>query len=150
MISMTIVGSAGSAASYFAKDNYYTREQNEAQSAWAGSLAQDIGLRARVDADTFRELLSGRIGSDQLGKLRVNEKGVAETKHLPGYDITFSAPKSVSILAEVFGRSEVQPRSRSANVSADSNLLFFGRFEHAFSLSSVLFRSASLTRLLRG
>jgi len=42
------------------------------------------------------------------------------------------------------------PRRRtSPTVSADLNLLFFGRFERASSSSFVFFRSMSLTRFLR-
>lgn len=104
MISLSTVGSAGSAAGYFAKDNYYTREQNEAQSAWAGTLAQELGLRGTVDAERFRDLLSGRIGTVDL----------EAANRRAGFDITFSAPKSVSILAEVFGRAEVRAAHEAA------------------------------------
>jgi hypothetical protein len=41
-------------------------------------------------------------------------------------------------------------RMVAVHVSADPNLLFFGRCERASSSSCVFFRSASLTRLLRG
>ena len=42
-VSIGKVHSAGGAAAYFASDNYYTAEQSEAASAWAGEGAKDLG-----------------------------------------------------------------------------------------------------------
>ena len=108
MISMSIVASPGAAAGYFAKDNYYTREEGEAHSEWVGTLAREIGLKGRVDPSGFRSLLSGEIGGQQLGRVVTDPSGLPRREQRAGYDITFSAPKSVSILAEVFGRSDVR------------------------------------------
>ena len=43
-------------------------------------------------------MLDGRVAGEQLGTVR---DGV--TEHRPGWDVTFSAPKSVSIMAQVAG-----------------------------------------------
>jgi conjugative relaxase-like TrwC/TraI family protein len=51
-----------------------------------------------VDRDTFRELLDGKIAGGQLGTVRDGQ-----LEHRPGWDVTLSAPKSVSIMAEVAG-----------------------------------------------
>jgi conjugative relaxase-like TrwC/TraI family protein len=51
-----------------------------------------------VDRDQFRALLDGRIDDQQLGTFRDGQ-----LEHRPGWDVTLSAPKSVSIMAEVAG-----------------------------------------------
>lgn len=44
MISIGGVSSAGAAATYFAKDNYYTKSQGLGDSEWFGKGAQELGL----------------------------------------------------------------------------------------------------------
>ena len=89
--------SAGQAASYYEADDYYA-EGGLAPSEWFGEGAADLGLVGEVDRVQFREMLEGRIGDRQLGTTRDGK-----VEHRPGWDITLSAPKSVSIMAEVAG-----------------------------------------------
>jgi conjugative relaxase-like TrwC/TraI family protein len=58
---------------------------------WAGRAAEDLGLTGAFDATAFRALLSGRHPATDCA-LRAGQATVA------GYDLTFSAPKSVSLL----------------------------------------------------
>ena len=51
MISVAAVGSASDAAAYYAQDNYYTADQAEGVSAWAGEGAAELGLSGPVDAE---------------------------------------------------------------------------------------------------
>ena len=95
--SISALSSSGQAASYYEADDYYTGD-DMAPSAWEGQAAADLGLSGEVDRDDFRALLDGRVAGEQLGTVR---DGV--TEHRPGWDITFSAPKSVSIMAQVAG-----------------------------------------------
>ena len=60
-VSIGKVHSAGGAAAYFAADNYYTAEQSEAASAWAGEAAQDLGLSGTVETATFERILNGEL-----------------------------------------------------------------------------------------
>lgn len=60
MISVSAVSSAGNAATYYAKDNYYTIDQAEGASAWAGR-ATALGLEGAVDAARFEAVLEGRL-----------------------------------------------------------------------------------------
>ena len=46
MLSMASVNSAGGAASYFAKDNYYSNEESAESSQWYGAGAEMLGLVA--------------------------------------------------------------------------------------------------------
>ncbi len=108
MLSLHNVGSAGQALHYFSKDNYYTTDQGLEHSAWFGKGAAALGLNGQVDRDGFFKLLSGRVGTQQLGRVIIDEKGEPEVMHRPGIDLTFSAPKSVSIAAEVFEDHQVR------------------------------------------
>ena len=95
--SVSALASAGQAASYYEADDYYA-EGGMAPSEWLGEAADKLGLSGEVDRDKFSELLEGRIAGQQLGTTRDGK-----VEHRPGWDITLSAPKSVSIMAEVVG-----------------------------------------------
>ena len=59
MHSIAPVRSAGGAATYFAKDNYYTAEQNAEGGVWGGAGARELGLEGTVDKDVFERVLNG-------------------------------------------------------------------------------------------
>lgn len=100
MLSLANVRTASGAAGYFAKDNYYTRADADRSGEWFGEGAAALGLKGTVDAKTFEEVLKGnlpdgsRVGSDNR-------------YHRAGTDLTFSLPKSWSILALVGGDSRI-------------------------------------------
>jgi conjugative relaxase-like TrwC/TraI family protein len=89
--------SAAQAASYYEADDYYA-EGGLAPSEWLGNGAQALKLPGPVDREQFAQLLAGHVADQDLGTMR---DGTWE--HRPGWDMTFSAPKSVSIMAEVAG-----------------------------------------------
>ena len=99
MMSIGSVKSAGSAGNYYTdKDNYYVIGSMEER--WQGKGAEALGLDGKaVDKAVFTELLKGKLpdGSD----LTRMQDGA--NKHRPGYDLTFSAPKSVSVMAMLGG-----------------------------------------------
>jgi conjugative relaxase-like TrwC/TraI family protein len=95
--SVSALTSAGQAASYYEADDYYA-EGGFAPSEWFGEAAASVGLSGEVDRVQFAEMLEGRVAGQQLGTTRDGK-----VEHRPGWDITFSAPKSVSIMAEVAG-----------------------------------------------
>jgi conjugative relaxase-like TrwC/TraI family protein len=65
----------------------------ESPGTWSGAGSASLGLRGRVDAQAFAELLEGRDPvSGQALRNRRGDRGVS------GYDLTFCAPKSVSLL----------------------------------------------------
>ncbi len=113
MLSIKNIESSAAAVSYFEKDDYYAggvegsdgseqeagAEGERASGYWFGKAAAAAGLVGGVDRDQFRDVLDGKLpDGTQLGT--ITEKG-GEKVHLPGWDMTFSAPKSVSILAEI-------------------------------------------------
>ncbi|MBL5950208.1 conjugative transfer relaxase/helicase TraI [Enterobacter asburiae] len=92
---LSISSIKGDAAYYSNEDNYYA--SGSLESRWLGEGAEKLGLKGEVanaDMDAIRQ---GKLpdGSD-LSRM-VN--GV--NKHRSGYDLTFSAPKSVSVMALV-------------------------------------------------
>lgn len=130
MISMNNVGSAGQALHYFSSDNYYTQDEGLEKSEWFGKGAEALGLSGQIDRQAFFETLNGKIDGQELGKLVVNEKtGEKERDHRPGTDMTFSAPKSVSLLAEVAGNREV----REAHEAAVKKALTYMESELAYT-----------------
>ncbi|MDE4928725.1 MobF family relaxase [Ralstonia insidiosa] len=115
MISMNNVGSAGQALHYFSKDNYYTQDEGLEKSEWFGQGAAALGLSGQIERQDFFEILNGKVDGQELGKFVVNEEtGEREREHRPGTDMTFSAPKSVSLLAEVAGNREVREAHEAA------------------------------------
>lgn len=109
MISMKAIGSAAQAEHYFSQDNYYTTEEGFEHSAWMGKGAGQLGLEGGVHREEFMALMEGKVDGQELGKwVRNEETGEREREHRPGIDMTFSAPKSVSVLAEVVGDESVR------------------------------------------
>ncbi|MFP1498106.1 relaxase domain-containing protein [Escherichia coli] len=53
------------------------------------------GLQGSVDKDVFTRLLEGKL-PDGADLSRMQD---GSNRHRPGYDLTFSAPKSVSMMA---------------------------------------------------
>lgn len=82
---------------YTDKDNYYVL--GSMGERWAGRGAEQLGLQGSVDKDVFTRLLEGRL-PDGADLSRMQD---GSNKHRPGYDLTFSAPKSVSMMAMLGG-----------------------------------------------
>lgn len=95
--SVSALTSSAQASSYYEADDYYA-EGGLSPSDWHGKGAEELGLSGDVDRDIFRELFDGKVAGQQLGTVRDGQ-----LEHRPGWDVTLSAPKSVSIMAEVAG-----------------------------------------------
>ena len=96
---------------YFERDGYYAKNDPRLASRWEGDGAAALGLRGPVRPERFERVLQGWVpGTDRrLGRLRDGRH-----EHLPGVDVTFSAPKSVSLEGLVYA----SPRTRSRVVKA--------------------------------
>ena len=108
VVSIGAVASPAQGTSYYERDGYYAKDDpdHRTASAWAGKGAAELGLEGPVDPETFRAVLEGRVpdGSDT----RLGRRGKdGEIHHRPGRDLTFSAPKSVSLAALVGGDDRV-------------------------------------------
>ena len=103
---VVVVRSSAKAVIYYERDAYYARNDPEHRQAsfWYGDAAKALGLRAHVHPSRFEAVLSGYVpGTDlRLGRMREGQH-----EHRPGWDITLSAPKSVSLEALVMGDRRV-------------------------------------------
>lgn len=145
MISASTISNSGKTSNYFlteakneqeiAKERagsgtsgeHYLNEQ--APSVWNGAGAAMLGIEGReVTKENLEAMLQGRVQEinkegqlvdKQLGRV-VTEKETGEktTEHKSGWDFTFSAPKSVSIEAEVFGNTDVKQAHEEATQAA--------------------------------
>ncbi len=108
MLSIGALSSAAQGASYYEQDGYYEKDDPEHREAsgWAGKGAEELGLTGPVDPATFRAVLEGKVPDGSGTELGRRGKD-GEILHRPGRDLTFSAPKSVSIAALVGGDDRI-------------------------------------------
>ena len=103
-----MTGGAGYAQRHLQHSDYYD-EQRRVQGEWQGRGAELLGLRGNVTSEQFEvvreglhpetgEFLRPRHSAD-----RTNGDGSEQSKARSLYDLTFSAPKSVSVQAMVGG-----------------------------------------------
>jgi len=98
MLRVTASISASGAKSYFdaelSKGDYYTGS-SEIVGIWGGKGADKLGLQGDVTKDQFNDLVDN-ISPDTGGSLTAHQK----SNRRAGYDFTFNAPKSLSVLYE--------------------------------------------------
>ncbi|MCP3858610.1 MAG: relaxase domain-containing protein, partial [Phycisphaeraceae bacterium] len=92
---------AGASADYYAK--YLTQAPGEVAGVWTGKQADTFGLAGDVTHEDLLTLLEGRdpVSGTQLGR-RFSDREMKNSKDVEkavaGFDATFSAPKSISVL----------------------------------------------------
>ncbi len=74
-------------------EDYYSGE-GEAEGYWLGDAADDLGLQGKVEGDQLTKMLTG---VDPASGEPLGLRAVAGRGPVPGFDLTFSAPKSVSV-----------------------------------------------------
>lgn len=92
MLSIASV-SAQHAARYYSADNYCSKEEARTGSQWQGKAAEQLALSGSVETKTFSQLLQGQTPSGEPLQQRIG------INHTAGIDLTFSAPKSISLAA---------------------------------------------------
>jgi conjugative relaxase-like TrwC/TraI family protein len=99
------------ASSASASAKYYTRYLSDAPGEepgqWSGQQADEFGLSGTVETEALERLLSGcdPVSGSQLGYPRIDRK-LADgrvVEAVAGFDATFSAPKSLSVLWALTG-----------------------------------------------
>lgn len=118
MIRMTKISSGADAAKYFdsalveradgqhlkGADNYYVGENSKA--IWGGRAAEILGLEGQAATrKDFIAIMDGRITNPQTGISQ--DLGKNSQQRRAGFDLTWSAPKSVSIAALVHGDDRI-------------------------------------------
>ena len=112
-------------------EDYYT-ESGRAQGRWLGSGAAELGLAGEMNEQAFDRLAGGF--HPETGDALVQRAG---DSHRPGWDLTFSAPKSVSVVwgiaereqREAIERAHTQAVERTLNF-AEQQQLFITRRGH--------------------
>lgn len=101
MLSVSSIGSASGAADYYGKDDYYvTGEADTPGLEWGGKGAAKMGLQGKAEGADFKQVLQG---THPAFKDADKAPGGPDGKHRAGWDLTFSAPKSVSLAILVGG-----------------------------------------------
>jgi len=77
-------------------DDYYSG-RGEAPGEWMGSGAEALGLKGKVNAGQFGALIAGLDPRDRSVRLRASDRD----PKVAALDLTFSAPKSLSVLFAV-------------------------------------------------
>jgi conjugative relaxase-like TrwC/TraI family protein len=120
MLSIGKLGVAGGADYYLDKvansvDDYYLG-RGEAPGQWVGQAATALGLTGQVDPEELRNLLAGKSAVGEALGLQV------QPGRRPGYDLTFSAPKGVSLLW-AFGAADVRDAISTAHDLAVASVI---------------------------
>ena len=122
--SISARGSAAAALGYYdhlQRDDYYSRD-GEPPGRWAGRGAERLSLVGPV---THAEFDAALRGVDPKTGERLAQVGGRGREHSAGWDMTFSAPKSVSVLwalSEGHNRQLIEQAHRSAVLAATAHL----------------------------
>ncbi|MEO0804550.1 MAG: MobF family relaxase [Cyanobacteria bacterium J06642_2] len=92
--------SAEMGSNYYQQENYYSDAEASFQSRWWGRGAERLRLTGQADSEDFKQLLVGNLPGGESFRQRRSTR--SEYRDRAGLDLTFSAPKSVSLLALVF------------------------------------------------
>lgn len=120
--SISARGGVQSALGYYGhlgRDDYYTRG-SEPPGGWAGEGAARLSLAGPVTRSDFEAALKG---IDPQTSAQLARHGGKNQTHVAGWDVTFSAPKSVSVLwalSDARDRPGIE-RAQSAAVAIATN-----------------------------
>lgn len=105
MLTLSPVSGGAAASGYYRAEGYYLEGAKEAKEAtqFYGKAATKEGLTKSFTDEKFSELLDGKTPDGRLLGRFVN----GERQHRPALDLTFSAPKSVSIAALIGGDKRI-------------------------------------------
>ena len=99
-------------------EDYYT-ESGRTSGHWLGGGTRTLGLEGEINEQTFDRLAAG-LHPEQEAAL-VQRAGA---NHRPGWDLTFSAPKSVSIVWGIAETAEREAIERAHTQSVERTLAF--------------------------
>ena len=125
---LSISGMAAGQANYYAelaREDYYV-EGGEPRGAWIGKGAAALGLSGKVSKAALRNLFDG-ISPDGSERLVQAQRCGSARERRAGFDLTFSAPKSVSTLWAI---SSSQTRAVIQEAHFDAVAAAVGYLEH--------------------
>lgn len=102
-----------------AREDYYVGH-GEAKGQWLGTGRRSLGLQGEVTPEAFLAVIAGRNPADGewLGR---EPRGGQRT---PGFDLTFSAPKSVSVLWGLAGETVSAQVQAAHDVAVEQAMAF--------------------------
>ncbi|HEY9845462.1 MAG TPA: MobF family relaxase, partial [Candidatus Caenarcaniphilales bacterium] len=111
---------ATQAKSYYKQENYYSAEEAQANSEWRGQGASQNDLQGPVsNLEAYEKIVDG-LSADGKTQLRQKHQfqqqqdGKQQRKERVAIDLTFSAPKSVSIACLVGEQAQLEDAHRRA------------------------------------
>lgn len=99
MLSIRKKITASQGENYYQEDNYYTQDDALKHSEWFGRGSAALGLSGQVEGEDFKSVLRGK----SPGGKQLSAKKIDPDNHRAAIDLTFSAPKSLSIRALIGG-----------------------------------------------
>ena len=133
MLSISPIRGDGTYYTSLGRDDYYLKA-GEPKGIWLGEGAEILGLHGTVDELTYRRMLGGFSPNGQTALV-----GNAGTEiRRPGWDLTFSAPKSVSeVWAASHGIPELERGIREAQWAAVQRVVRYLEERAAFGRESL-------------
>jgi len=111
------------------RDDYYLKK--DAAGHWFGKCAATLGLTGEIKTEDWDNIVEGKNKAGQQivepGYLRIKNKNGTHSfviAHNPGTDLTFSAPKSVSIMALIPGKYHNIRLIEAHNKSVEKTLAY--------------------------
>jgi conjugative relaxase-like TrwC/TraI family protein len=92
MLSVSAIRSSSGASTYFAADNYYSQPDTSISNQWHGNGAERLGLQGEVTPEALEAIFDGVNPA-------TGERITPDNTVRKGLDLTFNAPKGVSLLA---------------------------------------------------
>lgn len=102
MLRVNVIASAKAAETYYVGNADYYLDENALPARWQGEAARQLGLQGEVTREHFAALCSNKhplTGKSLTAAMRSNRRS--------GYDFTFTASKSVSILLALAGDDRI-------------------------------------------
>jgi len=103
---------------YASASNSYFSQGGTLEGQWHGKLAAEVGLRGAVTQEAFDRLAEGKdpTSGEQLIRHRdsIKTQTGEEVGHRAGWDLTFNAPKTISLTALVGNEERVRQAHREA------------------------------------
>ena len=119
---------------YFSQDNYYF--SGELSTAWHGKGAEKLGLKGEVNQAVLEAFVDGNLPNGEVLGIKTSS---GEMKHRGGYDLTFTAPKSMSYLAlvgdekaliDLHKRAVAKALSVAESMAAEARLVKSGSMQY--------------------
>ena len=161
MVSMSGAMSAGSASSYFEKDNYYIKDGETEKGNWNGTGAERLGLAGEVTMDQFKALEHGydpsKLNAEHIKTLDQFAKTEASLNHQMNQALKTDDDAKAGQLSENIKEYNQMKAEFDKSLPSDAKLIADGKNENGmtthragFDITFSASKSASITALVLG